>query len=135
MATKEIEREHLGTGKKYYVVYRERTYESGEEETQSCILLPAGHPIFGVSEDANGLQSHFCLPLLTTGHGTSLGNKQLGSWWLIFGDEARMEKDIERLPLADIKRLAIPQIVAALEEGETDSRRFSPRKRGIEADA
>jgi hypothetical protein len=135
MTTTEIEREDVGTKKQYYVVYRERTYESGEEETQSCILLPAGHPLFGVSEDAKGLQSHFCLPLLTAGYGTSLGNKQLGSWWLIFGDEARTEKGIERLPLADIKRLAVPQIVATLEEAEANPTGFLRTRRTREADA
>ncbi len=135
MTTTEIERENVGTNKRYYVVHRHKTYEDGEEVIQSCILLPAGHVLFGVSEDAKGLRSSFPLPLITAGHGTFLGNKQPGSWWLVFENEARTQKGLERLSLADLKQFAVPQIVATLEESEADPGHFSRPRRIREADA
>jgi hypothetical protein len=135
MTTTEIERDNVGTNKRYYVVYRHKTYDDGEVVLQSCILLPAGHALFGVPASAKGLRSSFPLPLITVGHGTFLGNKQPGSWWLVFEDKARTHQGIERLPLADIKQLAIPQIVATLEESEADPGRFSRRRRSRDVEA
>ena len=138
MTTEEIEREDAGTKKKYRVVYRYKTYKDGEKEIQSCILLPSGHPLFGVSAETKGICSYFPLPLLTAGHGSRFGSETSEFWWLIFGDEARVGatgKKLERLSLEDIKTSAVPQIVAVLEEGETDPGRFSRIKRSLEADA
>jgi hypothetical protein len=134
MTTTEIEREDVGTRKRYYVVYRHKTYEDGETIIQSCILLPTGHPLFGVSEEAEGLRSRFPLPLLTAGQGTRMGIKD-DSWWLVFGDLAKLDHGIDTLPFEDIKRLAIPQIVAALEEAEANPTGFLRPRGDREADA
>lgn len=134
MTTTEIEREDAGTRKRYYVVYRHKTYENGETIIQSCILLPTGHPLFGVSEEAAGLRSRFPLPLLAAGQGTRMGIKD-DSWWLVFGDLAKLDQGIDTLPFEDIKRLAIPQIAATLEAIEAEPALLSGPHRRLEADA
>lgn len=138
MTTEEIEREDAGTNKKYRIVYRHKTYKDGEKKIQACILLPSGHPLFEVPEDSPGLQNHFPLPLIDAGQGVLYGTKVRDSWWLIFGDRARSRtnaKELEKLSLEDLKTIAVPQIIAALEEGETNPSRFSRRKKSLEADA
>jgi hypothetical protein len=136
MTTEEIERVDAGTKKNYRIVYRNKTYKNGERELQSCILLPSGHPLFGVVEDAEELHSRFPLALIEAGHGSRFGSEMLESWWLVFGNQARTGEGFTSLPLEDLKGLAVPQIIAELKAAETDPKRFSSRPRkAVEAEA
>jgi hypothetical protein len=121
MTTLELEKNpKAGAKGDYQIVYRKRTYEDGEVETQSCILLPETHPLFGVEIKANKVGAvSFPLPLVMVGHGLNgFGVTAKNSWWIILGDRARIKSEKKVLSLEEIKDFAIPQILKSLEEAE-----------------
>lgn len=116
MTLREIERGYLGANLQYQVVYRYKTYEDGEVIIQSCVLLPAGHPLFGIKKGAKEFRGRFVLPLLMAGRGTyRMSGEDPDSWWLVFADEAHTENGFERLALGDLKGRAVPKIIEELE--------------------
>jgi hypothetical protein len=122
MSLREIERVYLGADFQYEVVYRYKTYEDGEEIIESCILLPSGHPYCGLKKGAKEFQGRFVLPLLLAAHGKyRTRGEDPDSWWLVFADEALTENGREQLSLEDLKRRAVPKLIAELENAAADS--------------